>query len=390
MFLKGFVQSPRQVWLRRALFQIHLWVGIGAGLYIFVVCTSGAALVFRPEIQRKLYPNLFYSTNKTTPPAEIATAVEKIKAAYSDNNLLGLEGPAATHDTFLGYIEKDEKIRPVFANRETGEVLGLLPQDDWLRWVQDLHFYLLAGRTGLFINGIGGMFLLVLCITGLVIWWPGAIKWRRSFTVDFRKNWKRVTWDLHSATGIWSVLLIGMFAVTGVYFAFPQYFRTAVNWVSPVTASPRVVSKPAETGQAPPDVRRFVSNAQELLPHAKVTRVSLPTTEKSPFTVVMSRTEAAEFENENYVYFYFDQFTGELLYTWDRGGQTPGDLAMSWLGFLHVGNFGGVFIKVVWVLFGLAPPLLFLTGAVMWWNRVLVGAVYDRPLSVDSTKEGRS
>jgi uncharacterized iron-regulated membrane protein len=85
----------------------------------------------------------------------------------------------------------------------------------------------------------------------------------------------------------------------------------------------------------------------------------------------MTRAEAAEYENTNYVYFYFDQFTGELLYQWDRAGETPGDVVMSWLGYLHVGSFGGMFVKVLWVIFGLAPPFLFITGAIMWWNRVL-------------------
>jgi hypothetical protein len=54
--------------------------------------------------------------------------------------------------------------------------------------------------------------------------------------------------------------------------------------------------------------------------------------------VVMSRGAATEFENGNYVYFYFDQFTGELLHKWDRAGQTAGDQIMSWIGFLHVGQ----------------------------------------------------
>src|SRR5262245_31177044 len=136
MFFENFLQRPQQVWLRRALFQVHMWVGICVGLYIFVVCSSGALLVFRGDIQRRLYPHLFYSSDKSSSPADLATAVEKIHTAYPDHQLLGLEGPSVTHDTFVGYIEKNEKVRPVFANRETGEVLGTLPQNDWLRWIQ--------------------------------------------------------------------------------------------------------------------------------------------------------------------------------------------------------------------------------------------------------------
>jgi uncharacterized iron-regulated membrane protein len=28
-------------------------------------------------------------------------------------------------------------------------------------------------------------------------------------------------------------------------------------------------------------------------------------------------------------------------------------------------------VKALWVVLGLVPPFLFVTGALMWWNRVL-------------------
>jgi len=48
-----------------------------------------------------------------------------------------------------------------------------------------------------------------------------------------------------------------------------------------------------------------------------------------------------------------------------------GDAILQWFGKLHFGNFGGIPIKILWTLFGLAPAFLFVTGGLMWWNRVL-------------------
>jgi uncharacterized iron-regulated membrane protein len=60
-----------------------------------------------------------------------------------------------------------------------------------------------------------------------------------------------------------------------------------------------------------------------------------------------------------------------------------GDRVIYWLAYLHFGRIQGIGIpcsgpgfcdqatKAVWAMFGLAPALLFVTGAVMWWNRVL-------------------
>src|SRR5579863_5095324 len=47
-------RRPQNVWLRRALFQVHLWTGIGLGLYILLMSVTGSALVFRREMVRSL------------------------------------------------------------------------------------------------------------------------------------------------------------------------------------------------------------------------------------------------------------------------------------------------------------------------------------------------
>ena len=48
-----------------------------------------------------------------------------------------------------------------------------------------------------------------------------------------------------------------------------------------------------------------------------------------------------------------------------------GDVGLFWLSRLHFGRFGGGFVKAVWVVVGLVPATMFVTGALMWWNRVL-------------------
>jgi hypothetical protein len=49
-FVRQWLQRPQNVWLRRALFQIHLWTGVGVGLYVLAISISGSASVFRNEI----------------------------------------------------------------------------------------------------------------------------------------------------------------------------------------------------------------------------------------------------------------------------------------------------------------------------------------------------
>src|SRR6202040_1726361 len=74
--------------------------------------------------------------------------------------------------------------------------------------VSALHNDLLGGPTGRSINGIGGVILTIMSLTGLWIWWPGLKQWRRGMTVRLGSNWKRFNWDLHSAMGFWAFAFV--------------------------------------------------------------------------------------------------------------------------------------------------------------------------------------
>ena len=42
--------------LRKILFQIHLWTGIGIGLYVVAICVTGSVTVFRNEFYTYFRP----------------------------------------------------------------------------------------------------------------------------------------------------------------------------------------------------------------------------------------------------------------------------------------------------------------------------------------------
>jgi uncharacterized iron-regulated membrane protein len=94
-----------------------------------------------------------------------------------------------------------------------------------VEWVVNLHENLLSGSTGRLVNGIGAICVTSLCLTGAVIWWPGVRNWRRSLTVNWRAQFARISWDLHSALGFWCFFFILVWGISGIYFSFPQPFN---------------------------------------------------------------------------------------------------------------------------------------------------------------------
>ncbi len=93
-----------------------------------------------------------------------------------------------------------------------------------IEWLVKLHENLLSGSTGRLVNGVGATCLTALCLTGAIIWWPGVKNWRRSLTVSWRAHFARISWDLHSALGFWCFPFILLWAISGIYFAFPHLF----------------------------------------------------------------------------------------------------------------------------------------------------------------------
>ena len=318
-----------------------------------------------------MHPELLTAGNGG-PQADIATVLERVRDAYPRGRLAGVDAPTTVRPTHLAYVTEDGRFRTVLIDPVTTRVLGELPDRSVVRTLQDLHFDLLAGPTGRVVNGVGALCLLLLCISGLFIWWPGRAGWRRGFTVDWRRPWKRVTWELHGAVGIWTLVLTAGWAVTGAYFVFPAEFRGAVNRISPLTVVSPPQSNPDGADSAThPTSREMVDLARRTEPGAFVARVVLPATDEAPFRVLFTDRRPTPLGARHLRTVYLDRYSGERLVAPAASAPTPGDTVMAWIGPLHFGNFGGPGIRAVWLVAGLAPGLLAATGLILWWTRAV-------------------
>ena len=286
----------------------------------------------------------------------------------------GIDAPTTARPTYLAYVGQRRPVSsPLLLDPVSAELLGELPDRSFVRTLQDLHFDLLAGRTGRIVNGIGALLLLAMCLTGLVIWWPGAANWRRGFTVDFRRSWKRVNWDLHSAVGIWTWRVIAHVGGDRRVLRVSVAFRAAVNAVSPLT-----VVAGAVVGRQPRRTRRAHRGAQ-LIDEARRQRPASTSraswcrrTTSAAFLVMFSSRQADAGGQRRADVGLSRSVHGRTCWPQPRAaGRTAGDVVMAWVAPLHVGNFGGIAVRVAWLVLGLSPPLLFVTGFIMWWTRVV-------------------
>jgi uncharacterized iron-regulated membrane protein len=370
----GFLDRPQRVWWRMAMFQIHLWVGIALCLYMLVIGVTGSILVFESELEHVAYPRLWRASGVSSGNAavDLPAVVATVMKAYPGSNITAAYLPDQPGDNFEVFVHRGKAFRYVFIDANSGRIVGdINPDRSWLVWIIDLHFRLLGGRVGEILNGIGAGCLLLLCATGAVVWWAGLKHWTRGLKVNLHKSWRRVNFDLHSAVGFWTLLILSMWAFTGVYFVWPKPIESFVNRFSSVaSANPPVFVVPPRTNEPWVDVHRMIEQAQQSSPDARFAGAFFPSSDKSALTLLMARGAARNFSQMDYI--YFDPATGKQLALWHRGvNDTWGGSFIFWLSPLHFGYDWGLAIKVLWAVLGCALPLLSITGVLMYWNRSL-------------------
>ena len=269
-------ERPQRLWLRKLIFQIHLWTGVAVCLYVAVVSISGSALVFRRELSRRPFARRIALDSRGRPRLSAGEMEQSVRRAYEGDEILNVIERNADQPDIVVLAHGSGRLERLF-DPYTGADLGdpepVLQRA--LGWLADLHDNLLSGGTGRSINGLGSMLVVLLSVTGAVIWWPGILNWRRSTRILWPARFARVNWDVHSAVGFWCSVLVLTWGLSGVCLCFPGVL---------------------------------------------------------------------------------DFILGNEL--------------RVWIIRLHFGRFNAA-TEMLWTLLGLAPAVLAVTGALMWWHRVL-------------------
>lgn len=365
------LRQPQTLWLRKAAFQIHLWVGLFLAVYVALIGLTGSILVFRAELEAWSRPPELRGAWNGPVNIDPATAIANVTKARPGAIVGFLYAPRLNVPAYAALVAAKGGADTVYVHPETGAIQGSesAGAHGFLRLVGQFHFFLLLGRPGLLANGVGSLLLLALTLTGIVIWWPGIRAWKRGLVVDFSLSWKRINYDLHNVTGFWTLGIVSFWAISGVYFAWPKEFAAVLERFSPLSAPQKQFAiAPGATGKA--DIAAVLAQARALCPGTMFYAISIPPAAKTPILVYMARHKSGGALEADYV--YFDPHTGKHLGTWQRGlTRTASDwIVWSMLPF-HTGTRWGFAVKTLWFLLGLSFPLLAVTGVWMYWNRYL-------------------
>jgi uncharacterized iron-regulated membrane protein len=215
---------------RRLLARVHMWIALGLGLYIVVLSISGSIAVFRREA------NLWFVPREVPSTVGVRLTGDELKAAaaaaYAGSEIVAVreskrpERPASILLDRNG--KRSDRLFDPYALKDLGD--SYPPVLQAMEWLVDLHDNLLAGPDGRTVNGVGGMLVTFLIVSGVIIWWPGTRRAWRSLRVGKAEASRRFAWQLHNALGVYFFIMLLMWALTAVYFGFPEWWESAVDY----------------------------------------------------------------------------------------------------------------------------------------------------------------
>ncbi len=393
---------------RRVLVWSHLWLGLILGAWFSLIGLTGSVLTWRTELGAAELSRRF-PVSQPSPNAKIVSlsdATGALKKAMPDldtKEIAGVTIPGARSSFYAFTLGRNRRTaRQVLVDPYSSQILGTVaPRSGNVFLIQNFHQRLIAGARGYLFNGLLTLLSVPLLMSGLWLWWPAKIaQFKARLTVKRGAPLHRKIYDWHNIFGVYLYSTLFITTLTGVLLVANHIARDgwAKTWeeVRAGETPParetrgarggqsegrgaqnegarqeRGASAPAQNAapggrEAPKvvpqgeslDADTLLNRARQAVPQYQITRVQLPSSPDAPFEASYSLPTGFATNRT----LYLNPYSGEVL----PGKQPEGANYNSVVRGLHLGDFGGVLMKLIYTITGLMPLGLFASGVWLW------------------------
>ncbi|MEH1834445.1 MAG: PepSY-associated TM helix domain-containing protein [Nostoc sp.] len=357
----------------RKSYKLHRYIGLAVGLIAIAIGLTGSLLVFHDEISDFLLHRQIGAITHSGERLPVEVILNQVKTAYA--NQLGVTidriymSAKPNAPAIVVPRKQESDLAELYVNPYTGVVLGNSQEifsERFFNVVYELHYSLLAGKTGYAIAGIAALLMCILSITGILLW-PGWRKLLNGFKIKLNAHPKRINFDIHKVAGIVTAIFIALTGFTGFCWNFSDFTNPIIY---AVTFTNKSASEPVSKlipGKTPLELTDQLKTARATFPNAMLGTIYFP---RKPEDALSIRFKLPQDDDENGLsYVYLDQYSGQVLRV-DNILEIPlGDRVLNFFEPLHYGTFGRLPTRILYVFVGLAPLILFITGFVMWRYR---------------------
>lgn len=348
----------------RSLFQkLHLWISFPFGLVIAIICFTGSLLVFEQELYELGHRDMVF-VQPEGEPLPLAQLVPLVVAGVPE----GVEVTGVTISEEPNRAYKIHLSEPrhaaIFVNQYTGEQLGQFGRTPFYRVVFFTHRWLMdsarVGGDGISLGktivGVSTILFVLALITGVVLWAPR--RWRSVWkSLKIRKG-KAFWYSLHSAGGMYGIVLLLALALTGLTWSFEWYNKGFY----------KLFGGEVTQGARP---KRLETEADYLVYDRVLAELSGLEYKEIRITPGNARLTLGGWGNQSAVdEYYFDGLNGMITQYTPYKDQERNSKIRGWVRSIHFGMWGGYFSKIITFLVGLLGASLPLTGYYLWWKKI--------------------
>ncbi|TAL73347.1 MAG: PepSY domain-containing protein [Rhodanobacter sp.] len=358
----------------RRFLALHTWMGLLAGMALFVAFYAGAITVFSHEIADWNRSGAA-AVAPANPVARTQTLLDDLLKKHPEAAssvylaLPGEHGPqpsaywiAPGADTARRFALDDGKAlhEDAFGQR-------------FIEYIYDLHFTAgLPKPFGTYFFGAVCLLYGLALVSGVVIYAPILV--RNLFALRLGKNLKRLWQDSHNAVGVLSLPFHVVFAWSGAVLAlglmvFVPFQRAVYDGKllqlteQDFYGAPQLAAAHVPKPTLPLDT--LLQRGQAALPAMTIEGIWLVNAGDANARATIYG-ELSQRRLSQMATVTLDAGTGAVVATVAPKTMTPGMVFMRGLQALHFGNFGHNTVKWLYFVLGLAGAFLFYSGNLLW------------------------
>jgi len=236
---------------------------------------------------------------------------------------------------------------------------------DFLEGIKGLHYNLLAGASGELILAVMGLLFLVALLSGIMLY--GPFSKMLPFGTIRKLGAPRHKWmDVHKLLGVVVLIWITVVSLTGVLHTmrYPIYNL----WSKPVIDTTLLSYQGKPLPEKVSSLQKMLNMIHRKLPGSRVDMIVYPGTvgNSSPYHYYVWTQGKTPLTEHLYTPVLVDATTGQLTAVVERPWYA------SVVGFaypLHLGNYGGLPLKILWALLDLLTIGMLTSGIYGWMIR---------------------
>jgi uncharacterized iron-regulated membrane protein len=346
---------------------IHLYAGLIAAPVLLLLGLTGSFLVLEYPVDHLLHAHLAYVR-----PAEVRMSLDgllsSVYSAYPTAKAVSIALSPSSPAPDLAYVVQIQfpqhaELSSVFVNQYTGQVLGKIDGMSFATTVHELHTDLLFGDRGAFVMMVSAAHLILLSISGIVLWWP-----RKILSVRWGASGRRIVFDLHNAIGFYSFIFLLLFGVTGVVVHWQSTWLPMTNrGLHLPDTEPDFKIAPPRAGTQAISLEMVAAAARRMLPEARLTQINMPGT-RGVYRIWLKYPEDGTPLGRSFI--LVNAYSGALLYTRSaRTAHVPTRFFREWNREVHTGDVFGWPTRILACAMSLTLPALAITGPLFWWRK---------------------